>query len=58
MVATLDWLDQPQELYLAVFNKYCLVQNLRVALLAKKKLESDFVIEDETGLERFCGARC
>jgi len=56
MVAILDWLNQPQELYLAVFNKYCLVQNLRVALFVKKKLESGFVIEDKTGLERFCGA--
>jgi hypothetical protein len=45
MAAILDWLNQPQESYLAVFNKYCLGQNLRVALFVKQ-LESGFVIED------------
>jgi hypothetical protein len=53
MAAILDWLNQPQELYLAVFNKYCLWQNLRVALFVKKKLESGFVIEDKPRARTF-----
>ncbi|PVH68925.1 hypothetical protein DL98DRAFT_627442 [Cadophora sp. DSE1049] len=58
MVAILDWLNQPQESYLAVFNKYCLWENLRVALFVKKKLESGFVIEDNTRARTFLRSRC
>jgi hypothetical protein len=57
MAAILEWLNGPQESYLAVFNKYSFRQRGGVAPFVKKKLDSGFVIEDQSPAS-IVSARC
>ena len=47
MIGILEWLNQPQKLYLAIVKKYYVKQSKKVVIFVEKKLKSGFTIKHQ-----------